>query len=146
MGEKRSRTGTVSAFWLRRLKAQGYALRYAVYERQLYIRVDATRAEGKQTVHSRKNSSVLPLSRHGDGSRARLCLFNTQNIAARAAFALDRRSAMAEPSVSRLESLLQQALPGPNLVKGGGEGAVLALALHCEPPHAHPRYSGVAYR
>ena len=50
----------------------------------------------------------------------------------------DRRSAMADPSLSRLESMLRQALPEPSFIKGGGDGAVLALALHCEPlPSRH---------
>ena len=44
--------------------------------------------------------------------------------------------AMADPTPSRLETLLQQALPGPNMIKGSGESAIVALALHCEqPPH-----------
>ena len=45
---------------------------------------------------------------------------------------------MAVQSLSWLESLLQKALPEPNLIKGGGDGAVLALALHCKLPPLQP--------
>ena len=41
---------------------------------------------------------------------------------------------MADPSHSRLEGLLQKALPRPDLIKSGGDSAIVALALHC----AHP--------
>ncbi len=38
---------------------------------------------------------------------------------------------MTDAHPSRLETLLRQALPEPKLIKGGGDGAIVALALHC---------------
>ena len=43
---------------------------------------------------------------------------------------------MAGAHPSRLETLLQQALPEPNLIKSGGDSAIVALALHCAHPSA----------
>ncbi len=38
---------------------------------------------------------------------------------------------MTDAHPSSLETLLQQALPEPSLIKSGGESAIVALALHC---------------